>query len=376
MSKADASGPTVLPTTIDDVSDLTPLLVTADALLLADVQRLAAAAGATPVIAEDVESALARWSSSTLVLVGQDLALPLVTAMPERRDGVHLVAREPVLADPYREALALGAETVSTLPEAADRLVALLAEADEGGSGPAGTVGLVPGSGGAGASVFASALALALAGQAPTVLVDADPLGAGLDRILGMERSSGIRWDALLQASGRLSGRALREALPRAGDLRVLTWPARPDAALDGPAAREVLAAGRRGFAHVVLDAPRHLDPVTRDLLGRCDRLVVVSTLTVPALAAATRVVDHLPEGPDRGLVVRVGRGGVSAQAAARVLGLPLLAHMTDQRGLDESVDLGAGPVRSSRGPLPAAARDVARWVRADSRAGRTWGAA
>ncbi len=349
------------------MSHLAPLLVSGDPLLLADLQRLAAAAGSVPVVAEDADSALARWASSPLVLVGEDLARVLAAVAPERRDGVHLVARESVLDHPYRDALALGAETVATLPEAAGQLVALLAEADEGVAGPGVTVGVVPGCGGAGASVFATALARDLCGHAPTVLVDGDPLGAGVDRILGMDREDGIRWDALLQGSGRLSGRALREALPRLDELRVLAWPARPGGALEAAPAREVLAAARRGFTHVVLDAPRHADPVTRDLLGRCDRLVVVSTRSVPAVVAAARTVDRLPEGPARGLVVRGGKGGVSAEAAAGALGLPLLTQMGNQRGLDESVDLGAGPVRSPRGPLPRSARVVARWARGEA---------
>jgi hypothetical protein len=43
-----------------------------------------------------------------------------------------------------------------------------------------------------------------------------------------------------------------------------------------------------------------------------------------------------------------------------RLLQLPVLATMADQRGLDEAIDLGAGPLRSRRGPLARAARAVA----------------
>lgn len=352
---------------IVDVADLAPLLVSGDPLLLADLQRLAAAAGSVPVVAGDVSGALSRWAASPLVLVGDDLAAAVATARPDRRGQVHLVAREPLGADVYRQALDLGAESVAALPGAAGWLTELLADAEEGDPGRGLTVGVVPGAGGAGASVFAAALALELSRSGSTVLVDVDPLGPGLDRILGVERHEGIRWDALLQASGRLSGRSLREALPRVGDLCLLAWPPQPGGSLDGMAAREALAAARRGFAHVVLDAPRHLDPATRDLLSRCEHLVVVTTLTVPALGAAARAVHHLPEGPARGLVARGGRGGVPAEAAERLLGVPLLARMADQRGLDESVDLGAGPVRSGRGPLPRAARTVASWVRSEA---------
>ena len=39
---------------------------------------------------------------------------------------------------------------------------------------------------------------------------------------------------------------------------------------------------------------------------------------------------------------------------------MPLAAVMHDQRGLDEAIDLGAGPVRTRRGALSRAARQVA----------------
>ena len=45
--------------------------------------------------------------------------------------------------------------------------------------------------------------------------------------------------------------------------------------------------------------------------------------------------------------------------AAHRATGLPVLAAMVSQRGMDEAVDLGMGPVRSFRGPLGRAAGTV-----------------
>ena len=49
-------------------------------------------------------------------------------------------------------------------------------------------------------------------------------------------------------------------------------------------------------------------------------------------------------------LVIR--GAGADPRDVARVVGAPVIAEMTDQRGLDESIDLGLGPVRSRRGPL------------------------
>ena len=222
------------------------------------------------------------------------------------------------------------------------------------------TIGVVGGSGGAGATVFAAALAQAAASVGRTLLVDADPLGAGIDRVLGLESASGVRWDSLVQTTGRLSSRSLREALPHTDDLAVLTWPARGQGVLQPFAMREVLSAGGRGFDVVVVDLPRHRDAVVEETISRCDHVVLVATLTVPGVTSASRVAHGLPESsPLRHLVTRGGRSGVPPESVARLLRTPLLATMSDQRGLDEAIDLGAGPARSRRGVLARTARLV-----------------
>ena len=339
-----------------------PLLLSADPLLVADVQRLAAAAGVVPQVVHDSVQALRAWSAASVVLVGADCAEGLAGCRPSRRPRVHLLARGTVDDVAFRHALALGAESVSELPASQTWLVEMLTDVGDGGGVPGVTVGVVGGSGGAGATVLAAAIARAAAELGPTLLVDADPLGAGLDRVLGLDGAHGIRWDALHRTTGRLSTRSLREALPRAGDLSVLTWPPDRGGSLQAFAVREVLSAGRRGFATVVVDLPRHPDPVAEEATVRCDHVVVVSRLTVPAVSAASRVAARLPAPlPRRHLVTRGGSGGVTPEAAARLLRLPLLAAMSDQRGLDEAIDLGAGPGRAARGVLVRTARSVVR---------------
>jgi secretion/DNA translocation related CpaE-like protein len=237
-------------------------------------------------------------------------------------------------------------------------LVELLTDVGDGGSAPGVTIGVIGGSGGAGATVFAAALAQVAADTGPTLLVDADPIGAGIDRVLGLESTDGIRWDSMLQTTGRLSSRSLREALPRAGGLSVLTWPTDRPVSLQAFAMREVLSAGRRGFEVVVVDLPRHRDAVVEETISRCDHVVLVSTLTVPGVSSAARVAQRLPDlTPARHLVTRGGRGGVAPESVSRLLRMPLLVAMADQRGLDEAIDLGAGPARSRRGALARAAR-------------------
>ena len=67
---------------------------------------------------------------------------------------------------------------------------------------PAGTAGLIVGvtgaRGGAGASILASMLALTAARQGlRPLLVDGDPLGGGLDLMLGLEQADGLRCSGL-----------------------------------------------------------------------------------------------------------------------------------------------------------------------------------
>ena len=339
---------------------LVPLLLTDDDLLLADLVRLAAAAGVAPAVARASAEALRSWASAPLVLVGADRAADLARSRPPRRARVHVVGRGSLPDELFRDALAIGAESVAALPTSESWLVETLTDVGDGAASTGLTIGVVGGAGGVGATVFAAALAQVCAQDDSTLLVDADVLGAGIDRVLGLEQVDGVRWDALMQATGRLSARSLRDALPRRGRLSVLTWPVDRTPTLQAFAMREAMSAGRRGFATVVVDVPRHPDPVVDELLARCDHVLLVSTLTVPAVTAAARVARRLPSRPGAGLVLRGGAAGVAPREVGRLLDLPVVATMGDQRGLDEAISLGVGPLRSGRGTLAKAARRAA----------------
>ncbi|WGL52821.1 septum site determining protein [Nocardioides sp. BP30] len=342
------------------------LLITADDLLLDELLRLAAAAGVTPEVARDLSTALRAWSRAPAVVVGADLLAGLARMGPPRRPAVHVAGWGAAGEDVFRSALAVGAEHVVELPDGASWLTALLTDLGDDPGGRGLLLGVVSGSGGAGGTTFACALGQAAAESGPAVVIDADPLGPGIDRVLGLEEKAGVRWPDLAHTAGRLGSRSLREALPRRGALGALSWargapgaPALPDAV----AVREVLSAAARGHQTVVLDLPR--GPGSVELVGRCDEVLVVVTPTITGIASAARLVDSLVDrggGPGAdpghlGLVVRGGR--VGPEAVARAVGLPVRAAMADQRGLAEAIDLGLGPLRARRGPLARAAAEV-----------------
>jgi secretion/DNA translocation related CpaE-like protein len=167
-----------------------------------------------------------------------------------------------------------------------------------------------------------------------------------------------VRWDSLGRAGGRLGSRALREALPRRGDLGVLTWGPR-DQVPAPEAVREALSAARRGHDTVVVDLPRSDDAVVDETVSRCDCLVVMVAPTVVGTASAGRLLARLPDASRVRLVLR--GAGIDADAIAELTGAPVLATVRDQRGLAEAIDLGQGPAASLRRPLGRAAADVLR---------------
>lgn len=334
-----------------------PLIVTRDRSLLDQLLRLAAAAGVEPEVAPDIGSALGRWPVAPLVLVGADVAAELAAISPARRVGAHVVAWGPVPDELFRVAVALGAESVTDLPASEAWLVEALTDLGDPHRASGVVIGVVGGSGGAGATTFACALGQLAARRGRALVVDADPLGPGVDRVLGLEDRDGVRWDGLCHATGRLSARALREALPRREQLAALTWRAGPPGTLQAFAVREVLSAAQRGHDFVVVDLPRTGDPLVDEVAARCDRLLVVVVPTVAGVASAVRVCARHPDPSRLRLVVR--GAGVDPQAIARATRIPVLTTMGDQRGLAEAIDLGLGPVRSRRGALGRAAGDA-----------------
>ncbi|WP_244931071.1 septum site-determining protein Ssd [Nocardioides sp. W7] len=330
-----------------------PLFVTRDETLLDELLRLAAAAGVTPEVAADAGAALRSWTAAPLVLLGSDLAGEMARLAPPRRAGVHLMSWGTSPDGLFRVALDLRAESVTDLPRSDAWLVETLTDLGDERPARGLVIGVVGGSGGVGATTFACALGQVAGRTGPAVVVDTDPLGPGIDRVLGLEGRDGIRWDALCQTTGRLSARSLREALPRRDGVGALTWDAGTRGTrgtLQAFAVREALSAAQRGHDTVVVDLPRSGDPIVDEIAARCDLVLVLVAPTVAGVASAGRVCARLPDRGGARLVVR--GSGLDPAQVARVTGVPVLAQVSHQRGLDEAIDLGLGPVRSWRGPL------------------------
>uniref|UniRef100_UPI000A88ED24 septum site-determining protein Ssd n=1 Tax=Cellulomonas timonensis TaxID=1689271 RepID=UPI000A88ED24 len=235
-----------------------------------------------------------------------------------------------------------------------------------GGGGGAldmvGALGVVGARGGVGASTLAAALAHRLARTAPTCLVDLEEAGSGIDVLVGLEESGGLRWPDLADARGTVSGADLTALLPRWGGCAVLS----ADRMRPGPppadAVADVLSALAEQHARLVLDLDR-ADVLARGpALAACGTVLVVVTRDLRGVAGAL-ALRPAPLGvvPGVRLVVRgPAPGGLGALELAHVVDLPIAASMTTDRRLPEAVERGGGPV-PRRGPLARAVTGLVR---------------
>lgn len=364
------------------------LIATSDPELLDDLLRLAAAAATEVTISSSPEQTLRAWSRAPLVVVGQDLERSLRAAEPSPHPRVAVVSRSgvpPSAANGIRDTgAAAGVRTADAvdgrnggerpgqnlrerrdgssaylLPRDESALVDLFASVSD--RHPAPVVSVVGGRGGAGASLLAVALSLAgeRAGRS-TALLDADPLGCGPDIYLGCDHTRAdarTGWDDLLRQRGRMPWRTLRDGLPKAGRVDVLTWSrgGGSDQGLPLPvgAVRSALASARRGTDLVVVDLPRSFDPATTVFLNHSALVLVVVPADVYSVVSAARMTHRLQQESDRvRVVVRGARGGLSTEVVAKSLGVQLGADLPSEPGLSRLLKAGDVPAQHPRSPL------------------------
>ena len=340
-------------------SGATVLTMLSDPQLVDSADRIAAATG-TPVIRRTAPGARS-WSDAAAVILDERNAQRCVLDGLPRRGAVFLVGASAPTTATWEAAVEVGAQQLFVLPAQEAELVSQLSEAVErrsAGSPGGRTIAVIAGRGGAGASVFSASLAWC-AGDA--LLIDLDSGGGGIDLLVGLENSPGLRWPDLRVEDGRLAWKAVCLALPGRDDLRVLSG-SRTFYEIEKAALSAVAEAGRRGGATVVCDVPRQLNPVSAHALGIADLVVVITSCDVRGIAATAALAGVLRTvNPAVGLVVRgPAPGGLGPADAAQATGLPLLAAMRPEPGLDQRLEAGVWRLRR-RSPLVTAARAVLR---------------
>lgn len=164
----------------------------------------------------------------------------------------------------------------------------------------------------------ASGLAAVFASAVGAILIDLDPVGGGVDVLLGIETVPGARWSGLHLAGGTLDPHALADGLPQWGSVPVL---ASDGQAVSVAQVEEVLDAAE-AWGDVVLDLPRGPSAERDAAVVRCAMVVVLAVATVRGLVAAQAVLSSLPDVP-AGVIVRPGE--VSVPEVPQYVSAPLL---------------------------------------------------
>lgn len=336
-----------------------PLVVTGDPDLLDDLLRLAAAGGTDVEVAADPAAARSRFAAAPMVVVGADQAEPCLRARLPRRPRIVIVGRPPAMESAWEVAELLGAEHVAVLPTAEPWLVDRFGDRpDHANSGH--VIAVIGGRGGAGASILAGGLAVtAVNAGLRTLLIDADPLGGGLDLVLGWEQVDGLRWPALMGAGGRVDPPALLRALPHRGDLVLLSFArdavdTNPLLAVPGEAMAATLDAAQRGRDMIIVDLPRQLDDAAVLALQAASRTLLVVPAELRATAAAARIAATVALHCENLAVIARGPapGRLKAREISRALGLPLAGSLRPEPSLCQALERGEAPAANGRGPL------------------------
>jgi secretion/DNA translocation related CpaE-like protein len=337
------------------------VVLTARDDLRAAVVRLAALTGANAEAVSGSSGVRAVWRSAQVVVIGSDLAVAVAAAGLPRRSNVVVVATEELDASLWRAGVEIGAARVLALPADEQRLVDLMSDAVEATTDVGSTIAVIGGCGGAGASTVAAALAGTAARAGPTMLVDGDGYGGGLDVLLGAEQLPGARWPDLAGTRGRLRAAALIEALVQVEGLALLSWDRSGSTDLSVDAATAVMTAAVRGFRWVIVDMPRRLDPAATVLAAAADLVIMVVPATVRAAAAAAPVAAQvLAHCAQLRLVVRdAGAGHLTVNEIAAALDLPVAATFHSESAIVAAAERGEPPLRRPRGSLHDACRAV-----------------
>ena len=329
------------------------ILISGSQPLQDEVARIAAAAGVELEVMADADAAAQR--NPEVLLLGSDLAAGSGHHVPQggpglRRPEVILVgtAQDTEL---WQEAARREAARVAVLPEASGWLAEYLGRRRGKASGF--VVGVVGGSGGAGASTLSCWLAHEAAERrVETLLVDGDPCGGGLDASLGSGDVPGVRWPDLADVRGTLNPVQLVSALPQVSGFALLsgdsgearagggtdeTWAADSPSA-DYPADESISAvmdAARGAFALTIVDCARQ---PSNSLLLSCDALLLVVPGRLRPVLAARSLTRSLGAAVPKAAVVRGPLGdGLDDARAADAAGLSLAGYLPAARRLEHA---------------------------------------
>lgn len=311
------------------------LLITSDDRVISEFKTIAAVTQTHLVIAS--EPTKSEIDLAYRVFVSQELAEIEIT-----HSDIVLVVVGASNTETWSSALRLSANYVATIPESRDWLIENLVQPNRSKGL---SVGLVPASGGAGASLISCGLAFhARQIFHDVALVDLDENSASLDITFGLENQPGMRWQDFSNLSGSINGNDILRSLPNRDNVGLLTHGKLTDSTTTPK--NLVLEKLNESCDLVVIDFPRLSDKhFSIDALTNCDLVLVVTTATVRGCASAKRSIAGLSGyAKNIELVVRnVPGSNLDPMQIAELLNTPLAAIVNTDVRIAEQIEQGFG---------------------------------
>ena len=312
------------------------LLVTQDERVIAEFQKIAAVTQTPLVIAKVPNST--DISNAYRVFVTPDCAEVSII-----HNDIVLVVVGATGPETWRNAAKLSATHIAVIPDSREWLVEhLCAPITKRGF----VVGIMPGAGGAGASLLSCGLAFhARQFFKEVALVDLDGTSAGLDILFGIETKSGTRWQSLETLSGTISGSDILRGLPTRDGISLLTHD-ESDKAVDETLASTIIEQLRSCSDLVIIDLPRFgMENTSLKVLEQCDVILMMTPSTVRGSASTKKAITNvLKYVSNVELVVRSFPGtNLDALKIAQSLDVPLAGVINSDPRIAEQIEQGFG---------------------------------
>lgn len=339
--------PERLPTAVTDSAKRGPhtslpvVMAIADSTLTPEVATIVAATGRDIIDTMDPRE-ITRHATRARAVVVDETTAAVLTELPSS------VLKIVVFPDPgpanWELAMKVRADGVFVIPAQAPELLSLVGRTDSGLGNHQGdyesgeVVAVIGAAGGVGASSLAAALTL----EVPdATLIDAVANSGGLDLLLGVEESQGVRFNDVVLSNGHVAAHDLKNALPHVRSGQAVLTTARHGMDLLDASEVGLAINSLRSTGSVFVDCPAE-GALSDEVLDHCDRVLLVVPSEIRAVARASALMERFAAQRVPVDVVLRHRGwsGLSVKDVESMLGTGVTAELPHVRKLPKQAEL------------------------------------